>query len=52
MPPGLPGFGNPRRTVVKQFFGYSGEFKGTVQDVDTEVDAGDRVLQGLLFRVL
>jgi hypothetical protein len=38
--------------LVKQFVGYGGEFKGTVKDVDTEVDAGGRVVQGLFFRVL
>jgi hypothetical protein len=40
------------RTVLKQFVGYDGECKGTVQDVDTAVDAGGTVLDGLFFRVL
>jgi hypothetical protein len=39
-----------RRTILKLFDGQ--EYKGTVQEIDTELDIGDGVETGLFFRIL
>ncbi len=41
------------RTILKRFNPQDKqEYRGTVQDVDTEVDTGDTVVEGLFYRVL
>ena len=43
----------PCRTIYKLFDVDHKEYRGTVQDVDTEVDTGDgTVVEGLFFRIL
>jgi hypothetical protein len=39
-----------RRTILKIFDAQ--EYKGTVQEIDTELDTGDGVETGLFFRIL